>query len=88
MPLLGQPVGPDRSDANRTLFVGEAVVTRIHDTASEVAATDRAVTVDGPGGVAVTLTPEAALEMSERLRDAGLEATVKTQSASGRGGHD
>ena len=46
---------------------------------SEVADEQGVVTVDGPGGVALTLTPAAAAETAQRLRDAannarGLEA--------------
>jgi len=32
------------------------------------------VIVDGPDGVAVSLTPEAAIETGERLQDSGVEA--------------
>lgn len=41
---------------------------------SKVDAQDGEVVVDGPDGVAVSLTPEAAIETSERLLDAGLTA--------------
>ena len=40
---------------------------RIHDTPSEVAAEEGQVLVDGPGDVAVSMTPEAARVTSERL---------------------
>jgi len=40
---------------------------KIHDEPSEVTAEDGTVMVDGPDGVAVALTPEAASETSERL---------------------
>jgi hypothetical protein len=47
---------------------------KTHDVASEVAAEDGEVLVDGPDGVAVSLTPEAALETSDRLLEGGLMA--------------
>lgn len=47
---------------------------KTHDSASDVAAEQGHVTMDGPGGVAVTLTPNAAVETGDRLRRAGLEA--------------
>ena len=47
---------------------------RVHDEPSDVAAEDGMVIVDGPNGVAVTLTPDAAVETSHRLLDGGLEA--------------
>lgn len=47
---------------------------RIHDDPSEVAAEDGQVVVDGPDGVALTLTPDAAVETSHRLLEGGLMA--------------
>lgn len=47
---------------------------KIHNTPSSVAAEDGAVIVDGPDGVAVSLTPEAALKTSDRLLEAGTHA--------------
>jgi hypothetical protein len=41
------------------------------DEASSVNASEGAVIVDGPDGVAVTFTPDAALETSTRLSKAG-----------------
>ncbi|HTI31108.1 MAG TPA: hypothetical protein VL405_03180 [Sphingomonas sp.] len=41
---------------------------------SEVADEQGVVTVDGPGGVALTLTPEAAAETAQRLKDAARAA--------------
>lgn len=38
-----------------------------HDIPSEVAAHNGDVLVDGPGGVAVSLTPDAAMPTGERL---------------------
>ncbi len=46
-----------------------------YDEPSDVSAEDGDVIVDGPDGVAVTLTPEAAIETSDRLLD---KATVAT----------
>ncbi len=42
--------------------------------ASDVSAEDGVVNVDGPDGVDVGLTPEAALETSNRLLDGATEA--------------
>jgi hypothetical protein len=42
--------------------------------ASAVRAISGEVTVDGPDGVAVTITPDAAVETSHRLLEAGLQA--------------
>ena len=50
------------------------MVEKIHDEASHVEAVEGDVVVDGPDGVAVSLTPEAAIETSERLLDQGLTA--------------
>lgn len=47
---------------------------KTHDTPSEVGAEDGHVIVDGPDGVAVTLTPAAAVETSDRLLAAGVTA--------------
>jgi hypothetical protein len=45
-----------------------------YDEASHVSAEEGEVVVDGPDGVAVTLTPDAAVETSHRLLDAGVTA--------------
>lgn len=47
---------------------------KVYAEPSTVGAETGAVTVDGPDGVAVTLTPEAALETSQRLLDEAAEA--------------
>jgi PHD/YefM family antitoxin component YafN of YafNO toxin-antitoxin module len=47
---------------------------KIYDTASEVTVEDGNVAVEGPDGVDVVLTPEAALETSDRLLDGATEA--------------
>jgi hypothetical protein len=41
---------------------------------SKVSAEEGEVVVDGPDGVAVTFTPDAAIETSERLLEGGLAA--------------
>lgn len=52
---------------------------KTHDEPSQVTAEEGEVMIDGPDGVAVTVTPEAALETSERLLKGGL--TAKGQQA-------
>lgn len=47
---------------------------KIYDTPSEVTVEDGNVSVEGPDGVDVLLTPEAALETSDRLLDGATEA--------------
>jgi hypothetical protein len=47
---------------------------KIYDEASSVNANEGNVKVDGPDGVSVTLTPDAAIETSDRLHEAGVEA--------------
>ncbi|MBU0644934.1 MAG: hypothetical protein KKA78_17265 [Alphaproteobacteria bacterium] len=42
-----------------------------YDQPSDVAAEEGEVIVDGPDGVAVSLTPEAAVETSHRMLEAG-----------------
>jgi hypothetical protein len=48
---------------------------QIHDSASDVSAENGTVVVDGPDGVAVKLTPEAAEETSARLLDGAVQAS-------------
>lgn len=50
---------------------------QIHDTPSDVEAEAGVVMMNGPDGVAVSLTPEAAIETGSRLIDAGAEAHGK-----------
>ena len=45
-----------------------------YDTPSDVTAEDGEVHVDGPGNVAVSFTPEAAAETSQRLLDGAATA--------------
>lgn len=47
---------------------------KVYDEASNVDAEDGAVVVDGPDGVAVAVTPDAALEIADRLTDKAAEA--------------
>ena len=54
----------------------EPAVTKVHDEASIVSNAAGAVAMDGPGGVAVTLTPEAAAETADRLLECANEALV------------
>lgn len=44
------------------------------DEPSHVEAVDGEVVVDGPDGVAVSLTPDAAMATADRLADAAVEA--------------
>jgi hypothetical protein len=55
---------------------------RVYDEPSEVKAEDGVVAVDGPDGVAVHLTPGAALETSDRLLDGAAEAQGQLVSRS------
>lgn len=45
-----------------------------HDEPSEVTVEEGQVVVDGPGAVAVTLTPAAAIETGDRLQAAAIVA--------------
>lgn len=47
---------------------------RPYDTPSQVEAEDGVVFVDGPDGVAVTMTPDAAADTSDRLLHAAVQA--------------
>ena len=47
---------------------------KLHDEPSTVTAEHGQVLVDGPDGVAVSLTPDAAVETSDRLLEAAVEA--------------
>lgn len=47
---------------------------KLHDEASTVTAEEGEVLVDGPDGVAISLTPDAAAETSDRLLHGAAEA--------------
>lgn len=47
---------------------------KIYDEASKVEAEDGEVLVDGPDGVAISLTPDAAIKTSDRLLDGAVTA--------------
>jgi len=47
---------------------------RAAETPADVAAEEGDVLVEGPGGIAYSFTPDAALETSERLLTGGMEA--------------
>ena len=47
---------------------------RLHDEASDVSSEGGQVLVDGPDGVAVALTPDAAEETSRRLKEGARKA--------------
>jgi hypothetical protein len=47
---------------------------KIYDEPSKVEAEEGEVLVDGPDGVAVSLTPEAAVETSDRLLEGAMTA--------------
>jgi hypothetical protein len=54
---------------------------QIHDQPSEVSAEQGEVMVDGPNGVAVSLTPDAAEETSRRLMFGAGEARGQREQA-------
>lgn len=56
---------------------------RVYDDPSEVTAEDGEVMVDGPDGVSVSLTPEAAEEIARRLIAAAAEARAQRDQARG-----
>jgi hypothetical protein len=59
---------------------------RVYDQPSTVEAHEGWVIVDGPNGVAITLTPEAAEETSNRLLCSAAEAAGQRRLKGG--GHD
>ncbi len=50
---------------------------RTHDTPSDVAAEQGGVHLDGPGSVAVSMTPGAARKTADRLAAAAIEADTQ-----------
>ena len=59
---------------------------KTYDEASQVEAHDGDVFMDGPNGVAVTLTPKAAIETSDRLMEGGLIAQGQRVAKRPKGG--
>ena len=57
---------------------------KLHDEPSEVQADEGEVLVDGPNGVSVSLTPEAALETSDRLVEGAIKAKGQLASEPAR----
>jgi hypothetical protein len=53
---------------------------KLYDEPTKVAAKDGKVLLDGPDGVDVALTPEAAIETGERLIDEGIVAAGQERS--------
>ena len=54
--------------------IDAAIMDKPHNVPSDVTVENGEVMVDGPDGVAVSFTPEAAEETSARLRDAAAKA--------------
>jgi hypothetical protein len=65
---------PDRNRCRQTVVLAPMSRDRVYDEPSEVTAEQGEVIVEGPDAVAVSLTPDAALETSERLLMGGLAA--------------
>lgn len=59
-----------------------------HHEPSEVTAEEGEVMMEGPGGYAVSFTPAAALETSDRLLRGGLKAQGQIVEAKRRAGSD
>lgn len=57
--------------------------TRIHTRPGEAEAVEGVVIVDGPDGVALTLTPKAASAMSRRLARSASEAEIQRRARPG-----
>ena len=55
----------------------------LHDQASKVGAEAGSVHVDGPKGVAYSMTPDAAQETSDRLAASAAEARTQMRNAAG-----
>lgn len=55
-----------------------------HDSPSDVTAEEGEVVVDGPGGVALSFTPEAAAETSDRLLQGAMAAKGQEVGAKAR----
>jgi hypothetical protein len=64
-----------------------STVDRVYDAPSDVSAEEGKVVVDGPDDVAVSLTPDAAIETSDRLLHAGLAANGQRVEAKRKATH-
>ena len=53
---------------------------KLHDEATKATSEGGGVTLDGPDGVAVSLTPEAALRSAARIDAAAVEALIEKHS--------
>lgn len=83
-PPIATTPRPDVPVAEQSGTFGEpshwARMDKVYDKPSDISAEDGTVMVDGPDGVAVSLTPEAAEETSSRLLDGATEASGQRQS--------
>ena len=77
-------LGTDRRRNRSDLMSGD----KIYDEPSKVTVDNGAVAVDGPDGVHVTLTAEAADETSQRLLDAAMEVVGQKRIAGGKRRND
>ena len=59
---------------------------QVHDQPSEISAEDGVVLADGPGGLAISFTPEAAEETSERLLFGAMTAQAQRREKTARSG--
>ena len=57
---------------------------QVHSQPSEISAEDGVVFVDGPNGLAISLTPEAAEETSERLLFGAMTAQAQRREKNER----
>ena len=64
------------------------MISRPHDIPSDVSAEEGEVLVDGPNGFAISFTPDAAAETSERLLDKAMEARGQQVQREWDGGGD
>ena len=58
------------------------MMAKVYDSPSDVSAIGEEVQLDGPDGVAVSLTPEAALKTASRIDDAAVEALLSKHAQS------
>lgn len=57
-------------------------MTKVYSTPSDVTSDGDQVHLDGPDGVAVSLTPDAALKTANRIDEAALDALISKYSSS------